>query len=98
MADIKAWLIICKFALLLIFRGVTLAQLVKASVGQTDVQRFEPHLGHNCLSCGVPKVQAIWAPSGTNHNGQIGNLYQRVARSLYKSLYLKRRGQLLFQV
>ena len=28
-------------------RGVTLAQLVKASVGQTDVQRFEPHLGRN---------------------------------------------------
>ena len=24
--------------------GVTLAQLVKASVGQADVQRFEPHL------------------------------------------------------
>ena len=34
-------------------KGVTLAQLVKASVGQTDVQRFEPHLGHNWLSCGV---------------------------------------------
>ena len=29
------------------FYGVTLAQLVKASVGQADVQRFEPHLGHN---------------------------------------------------
>ena len=28
-------------------RGVTLAQLVKVSVGQADVQRFEPHLGHN---------------------------------------------------
>ena len=28
-------------------REVTLAQLVKASVGQADVQRFEPHLGHN---------------------------------------------------
>ena len=28
-------------------KGVTLAQLVKASVGQADVQRFEPHLGHN---------------------------------------------------
>ena len=49
-----------------------LAQLVKASVSQADVQRFEPHLGHNrCVSC---KVQALWAPSGTNHNGQIGNL------------------------
>ena len=28
-------------------KGVTLAQLVKASVGQADVQRFEPHHGHN---------------------------------------------------
>ena len=27
--------------------GVTLAQLVKAPVGQADVQKFEPHLGHN---------------------------------------------------
>ena len=26
-------------------KGVTLAQLVKASVGQADVQRFESHLG-----------------------------------------------------
>ena len=34
-------------------KGVTLAQLVKASVSETDVQRFEPHLGHNWLSCGV---------------------------------------------
>ena len=33
--------------------GVTLAQLVKAYVGQADVQRFEPRLGHNYLSCGV---------------------------------------------
>ena len=39
-------------------RGVTLAQLVKASVGQTDVQRFEPHLGHNWLSCGVFLVKS----------------------------------------
>ena len=38
--------------------GVTLAQLVKASVGQTDVQRFEPHLGHNWLSCGVFLVKS----------------------------------------
>ena len=50
--------------------GVTLAQLVKASVGQADVQWFEPHLGHNWLSCGVflvkskhfglPLAQTIW--------------------------------------
>ena len=38
--------------------GVTLAQLVKAYVGQTDVQRFEPHLGHNWLSCGVFLVKS----------------------------------------
>ena len=41
-----------------------LGELVKASVGQTDVQGFEPHLGHNWLlrfgpitftvSCEVP--------------------------------------------
>ena len=28
-------------------QGVTLAQMVKTSVGQADVQRFEPGLGHN---------------------------------------------------
>ena len=38
--------------------GVTLVQLVKASVGQSDVQRFEPHLGHNWLSCGVFLVKS----------------------------------------
>ena len=38
--------------------GVTLAQLVKAAVGQADVQRFEPHLGHNWLSCGVFLVKS----------------------------------------
>ena len=38
--------------------GVMLAQLVKASVGQTDVQRFEPHLGHNWLSWGVFLVKS----------------------------------------
>ena len=32
------------------YKGVTLAHLVKASVGQADVRRFEPHLGHNWLS------------------------------------------------
>ena len=39
-------------------QGVTLAQLVKASVSQADVQRFEPHLGHNWLSCGVFLVKS----------------------------------------
>ena len=38
--------------------GVTLAQLVKASFSQADVQRFEPHLGHNWLSCGVFLVKS----------------------------------------
>ena len=37
----------------LLEKGVMLAQLVKASVGQADVQRFESHLGHNWLSCSV---------------------------------------------
>ena len=38
--------------------GVTLTQQVKASVGQADVERFEPHLGHNWLSCGVFLVKS----------------------------------------
>ena len=38
--------------------GVTLAQLVKASVGQADVQSFESHLGHNWLSSGVFLVKS----------------------------------------
>ena len=38
--------------------GVPLAQLVKDYVGQADVQRFEPHLGHNWLSCGVFLVKS----------------------------------------
>ena len=38
--------------------GVTLAQLIKAFVGQADVQRFEPHLGHNWLSYGVFPVKS----------------------------------------
>ena len=41
-------------------QGVTIGhfQLVKVSVGQADVQRFEPHLGHNWLSCGVFLVKS----------------------------------------
>ena len=45
-------------AIQLLDKGVTLAQLVKASVGQADVQRFESHLGHNWLSCGVFLVKS----------------------------------------
>ena len=41
-----------------VYKGVTLAQLVKASVGQSDVQRFESHLGHNWLSGGVFLVKS----------------------------------------
>ena len=38
--------------------GVTLAQLVKASVGQADVRRVEPRLRHNLLSCDVFLVKS----------------------------------------
>ena len=52
--------------------GVTLTQLVKVSVGQAVVQRFEPHLGHNLLSCicFLLSPGTLGAPSDTNHNGQ----------------------------
>ena len=61
-----------------------LAQLVEASVGQAVVQRFEPHFGHNfvelqCVSC---EVQALWAPSGTNHKAELA--ISLSARLLYK--------------
>ena len=85
--------------------GVTLAQLVKASVGQADVQRFEPHLRHNWMSCGVFLVKSrhFGLPLAQIKTGQIGNLslsgwlgrYRNV--EYLQSLYLKRRGQLLFQ-
>ena len=73
--------------------GVRLAQLVKASAGQADVQRFESHLRHNWLRCG-----ALWAPSGTNLQAKLAFFLGLVAIqkwSIYK-VYLKRRGQLLF--
>ena len=69
-----------------------LAQLVKASVGQADVQGFEPHLGHNRLSCSVFLVKSKLAIS---LSGWLGR-YTEVEH--LHSLYLKRRGQLLFQV
>ena len=85
--------------------GVTLAQLVKASVVQSDVWRFEPHLGHNLLSCGVflvksrhfglPLAQTIMAKLAISLSGWLGR-YTNV--EYLQSLYLKRRGQLLFQV
>ena len=85
--------------------GVTLAQLVKAFVGQADVQRFEPHLGHNLLSCGVflvksrhfglPLAQTTMAKLAISLSGWLGR-YTKV--EYLQSVYLKRRGQLLFQV
>ena len=78
-------------------RGVTLAQLVKASVCQADVQRFQPHLGHYCLSCGVflvksrhfglPSAQTIrpnWQISLSRWLGRYTNV------EYLQSLYLKR--------
>ena len=85
--------------------GVTLAQLDKAFVGQADVQRFEPHLGHNWLSCGVflvksrnfglPLAQTTMAKLAISVSGWLGR-YTNV--EYLQSLYLKRRGQLMFQV
>ena len=85
-------------------RGVALAQLVKASVGQADVQRFKPYLGHNWLSCGVsskvqalglPLAQTIVAKLAISLRGWLGR-YTNV--EYLQSLYLRRRGQFLFQV
>ena len=86
-------------------RGVTLAQLVKAFVGQADVQGFEPHLGHNLLSCGVflvksrhfglPLAQTIKPKFAISLSGWLGR-YTNV--EYLQSLYLKRQGQLQFQV
>ena len=81
--------------------GVTLAQLVKGSVGQADVQRFEPHLGRNWLSYGVFLVksrhfglslaQTIKAKLAICVSGWLG----RYTNMEYlQSLYLKRQGQL----
>ena len=63
-------------------KGVTLAQLVKASVGQADIHRFEPHLGNNWLSCdvflvksrhfGLPLVQTTMAKLAISLSGWLG--------------------------
>ena len=47
-----------------------LAQLVKAFVGQADVQRFEPYLVQNWLSVSL-EVQALWATCGTKHKAKL---------------------------
>ena len=88
--------------IIIICRGLTLAQLVKASVGQADVQRFEPCLWHNWLSCDVLLVKSR-APPGTNHTAKLaislsGWLGRYTNVEYLQSLYLKRQGQLLFQV
>ena len=82
-----------------------LAQLVKASVGQADVQRFEPHLWHNWLSCAVFLVKSrhfgLHLAQTIRPNLQsfsVGGSVAMQTWSIYKSLYLKRRGQLQFQV
>ena len=86
-------------------QGVTLAQLVKASVGQADVQRFEPHVGHDQLNYGVFLVKSrhfgLPLAQTIRPNWQsllAGGSVTIQTWSIYKSLYLKRRGQLLFQV
>ena len=82
-------------------QGVTLAQLVKASVGQADVQRFEPHLGHNWLSYGVFLVKSrhfgLPLAQTSRPNWQSLLAGGSVAIQTW-SIYLKRRGQLQFQV
>ena len=77
--------------------GVTLAQLVKASVGQADVEWFEPHLGHNWLSCdvflvksrhfGLPLAQSTMAKFAVSLCEWLGH-YTNV--EYLQSLYLKR--------
>ena len=82
-------------------QGVTLAQLVKASVGQADVQRFESHLGHNWFSYGVFLVKSrhfgLPLAQTSRPNWQSLLAGGSVAIQTW-SIYLKRRGQLQFQV
>ena len=60
-----------------------LAQLVKASAGQAEFQRFEPHLGHNWLSCGVFLVKSrhFRLPLAQKNKAKLANLSKRVAQS-----------------
>ena len=87
-----------------VITGVTLAQL-RRLIGQADVDRFKPHLRHNWSSCGVFLVksrhfglhlaQTIKVKLAISLSGWLGR-YTDV--EYLQSLYLKRRGQLLFQV
>ena len=84
-------------------RGVTLAQLVQAPVDQADVGRFEPHLGHNWLSCGVFLVKSrhfgLPLAQTIRPNWPVSGWLSRYTNVEYlQGLYLRRRGQLLFQV
>ena len=86
-------------------QGSHVSSTGKASVGQADVQRFEPHLEHNLLSCGVflvksrhfglPLAQTAMPKLAISLSGFLGR-YTNV--KCLQSLCLKRRGQLLFQV
>ena len=68
-----------------------------------DILRFEPHLGHNWLSCGVflvksrnlmlPLAQTIMGKLAISLSGWLGR-YTNV--EYLQSLYLKRPGKLLF--
>ena len=62
-----------------------LAQLVKASVRQAEVERFKPHLGYNWLGCGVFLVKSrhfgLPLAQTITPNWQSS---KRVARLLYK--------------
>ena len=85
--------------------GVTLAQLVKGSVGQAGIQRFEPHLRHYWLSCGVFLVKSRYfgLPLAQNHQAKLaislsGWLGRYTNMEYLQSLYQKRQQQLLFQV
>ena len=82
-------------------QGVTLAQLVKASVGQADVQRFKPHLWYNWLSYGVflVKSRQLGFPLAQTSRRNWQSLLAGGSVAIQTwSIYLKRRGQLQFQV
>ena len=50
-------------------------------------ERFEPHLGHNWLSCGVFLVKSrhFGFPIEKNYNSKLAVSLKGVGRSLYKS-------------
>ena len=67
-------------------REVTLAQLVNSSVGQADVQRFEPHLGHNCKT--QLKSEIAWLGAAKNNSGlQLGYNWKKNKNKKYKNTW-----------